>query len=127
MSNKSLYIYCVLKDSFMIEGSLHTGFYDGAYRRLIKQSIKNIKIKTDFKSDLDSHIEIVDSYKSTSMKIILRIPSDWTEERFKGICLNEITKNPSVDLILESFTSTSADTKNEFLSEYWNGLEKINR
>lgn len=122
MNNKLLYIYCALKDSFMIEGSLYTGLYDGSYRRLIKQDIKNIKIKTNFESDLDSHIEIVDSYKSTNMKIILRIPNGWAEERFKEICLNEITKNPSVDIILESFTSTSADMKNEFLSEEWRGL-----
>ena len=122
MNNKLLYIYCALKDSFMIEGSLYTGLYDGSYRRLIKQDIKNIKIKTNFESDLDSHIEIVDSYKSTNMKIILRIPNGWVEERFKEICLNEITKNPSVDIILESFTSTSADMKNEFLSEEWRGL-----
>lgn len=123
MKNEYLFINCILKDSFIIKGALHTGFYDGSYRKMIKETINSIKKKSTNKKSFESEYVLIDTTECTNLRIILSIPNDWSPERFKEICLNEIAKNNSVELVTEKFIRDSTLLKKAFFSEKWAGLK----
>lgn len=124
MEKSVLYISCHLKDSFIFNGKLHTGFYDGSYRKLIKQNIKNIEGKTSLNSGLENHFEIMDFSQTTHLRIGLSIPNRYDAEMFKEIVIREINKNPSVELISQIFLSSSPKVRENFFSKDWRGMNQ---
>ncbi|MXO50141.1 hypothetical protein GRI42_02340 [Erythrobacter gaetbuli] len=125
MNNKTkLFVDISLKDTFIHNKKIHTGFYDGIYRRLIKNSINEIKNKTSYGMNIYSHFEIMDFPESTHLRIVLSVPDNWDATRFEEISLNVIKKNPSVDIILETFQNSSAETQKRFFSYQWKGFSK---
>lgn len=125
MNEEYLYICIILKDSFFYKGKIHTGFYDGSYRKIIKQNIENIKNKTSLKSTFKTYYEIMDFPDSTQLRINFSVPKEWSADRFEEICLNEIQKNPSIEIIAETFLSSSPETKEKFFTKEWKGMEKV--
>lgn len=126
MKNEFLFLNLILKDSFIINGKVHFGYYDGYYRKLIKTNITNIKNKTSFNSFLEYHFEIIDFPDSTHLRIILSVPKGWSAERFKEVSVKEITSNPSVELISEIFFSSLPHIRVKFFSSEWRGMKGQN-
>ena len=124
MKNLHLFINCILKDSFIINGNLYTGFYDGSYRKLIKKTIDDIKNKSS-NSSFKSDYAIIDSEECTYLRVIISIPNDWMPERFEEICFNEIRKNASIDIIAEKFLTEYNSSKDIFFSKEWLGFKRL--
>ncbi|MXO46858.1 hypothetical protein GRI69_01100 [Erythrobacter vulgaris] len=122
--NKKILISVTLKDAFIYNKKLHTGFYDGNYRRFIKYTIVKINEKTSYNNKLNSYYEIMDFLESTHLRISLSIPDGWDADRFIDVSIEEVKKNPSVDIILEHFANSSAEIEEKFFSYEWKGLVK---
>lgn len=118
-TTKKLYISINLKDTFIYKGKLIAGMYDGYYRKLFKENISNLNLKTSFRSSLDYRYEIMDSEKGTQIRATISLPSDWTEKRFLQIVSDEINRNPSIDIISAAYISSSDDE--QFFSSKWRG------
>jgi len=121
-NTNKLYMLLLLKDSFVIGRRLHTGLYDANYRKLIKKSLLNISNKTSFPTKLDSSFEIMNLPECSHLRVGISIPDGWSEDSFLNIAIKEIERNPSVDMILENFTSTSAELERDFFSYHWKGF-----
>jgi hypothetical protein len=121
-----LYLYSSLKDSYVRGDTLLTELYNGIYTAPLKSFHKELSRRTT-RGTLPLRYKILEGKggSPTELRLIIRIPPDWTPQRFQEEALKLWEKNASVEEVITCLTRKSVDMDLGFLTKGWNGPQKL--
>lgn len=118
--NNYLYICSALKDSYAFDEALIAAFKNGSYKVPLYRFIDNLSRLTS-KRTLPYRYKIVEGVDggATQIRVIIRVPPDWTADRFEEVARREWAKNPSAETVIAAYVNRSVDMDLSFFNRGW--------